>query len=106
MQGEPFSGIANLCKTQTFFYCTLTKSKTVSLSFQDNGAILSECLKALVALTEGNPDILNPEGTQLLLQLLEEWRTRTDTPDVAELLVGTGTVTFSSLLLPQIFLVT
>lgn len=101
-----FSGIASLCKTQTF-YCTLTKSKAVTLFFfQDNGAILSECLKALVALIEGNPDILNSEGTQLLLQLLEEWRMRTDAPDVAELLVGTGAVTFTSLLIYLIFRLT
>ncbi|KAK3861857.1 hypothetical protein Pcinc_032222 [Petrolisthes cinctipes] len=53
---------------------------------KDNGAILNACLKTLVALTEGNPDILNSEGIQLLLQLLEEWRMRSDALDVSELL--------------------
>lgn len=51
----------------------------------DSG-LLSACLRAMVALTEGNPDVLNPEGTQLLLQLLEEWKMRSDEPAVPELL--------------------
>lgn len=40
-----------------------------------------------MALTESNPDILTGEGIQLMLQLMDDWKCRTDEPIVPEYLV-------------------
>ncbi|XP_066977269.1 armadillo repeat-containing protein 6 isoform X1 [Macrobrachium rosenbergii] len=58
---------------------------------QDDPELLEQTLKAMVALTETNPDILTPEGTQLMLQLINDWKSRTNEPAVAEYLARWST---------------
>lgn len=58
---------------------------------QDDPALLESTLKAMVALTETNSDILTSEGIQLMLQLLDDWRFRTSDRGVPEYLARWST---------------
>nr|XP_045612554.1 armadillo repeat-containing protein 6-like isoform X2 [Procambarus clarkii] len=53
---------------------------------QGEPAMLGPTLKAMVALTESNPDILTTEGTQVMVQLMEEWKCRADNLTIPEYL--------------------
>ncbi|XP_068217257.1 armadillo repeat-containing protein 6 [Palaemon carinicauda] len=53
---------------------------------QDDPELLEQTLKAMVALTETNPDVLTPEGIQLMHQLINDWKSRTNEPTMAEYL--------------------
>ena len=57
--------------------------------------LLEQTLKAMVALTETNSDILTSEGMQLMLQLISDWKLKTNEPAVAEYLVYTFVFTRS-----------
>lgn len=53
---------------------------------QRDPAMLGPALKAMVTLTESNPDILTDEGIEFLVQLIEEWKCRSDDPTISEYL--------------------
>ncbi|XP_071546624.1 armadillo repeat-containing protein 6 [Panulirus ornatus] len=62
-------------------YATLLK---LMKNVQKDSAMLGSSLKAIVALTESNPDILTSEGIHLMLELMDDYKCRVDDTTVPE----------------------
>ncbi|CAL4172295.1 unnamed protein product [Meganyctiphanes norvegica] len=85
---EPLKSFTSQCKCSLAHRVMATKHNSHATILKviekvDNDASLLEMsLVAMVALTEGNPDILTAEGCVVMQPLLETWASKKDNPQI------------------------